>query len=312
MDIGETDFRRIDLNLLVTFVVLLEERSVSRAAQRLYLSQPAVSGALARLRELFDDPLMVRGRLGMQPTSRALQLEARLRPALASIHGALFEESPFDAARAEHTFVVGMPDWVEMWLAPILFRVLRREAPSVRLSIVNTDPFRVATMLEQGEMDLAVCQTAELPSWCRHQVLRTMPFKSVFMREGARRAGKLSLKQYLARTHLIITYRNAFATPADHWLATQGLRRELVFASTRFAILPSLLREPDTMATVPEAIAERWRAEHGLAVVDCPVPLDEVVVSAAWLAVRDTDAPLRWLREALSRAAGETPGAQAT
>jgi DNA-binding transcriptional LysR family regulator len=311
MDISETDFRRIDLNLLVAFLVLMEERSVSRAAQRLYLSQPAVSGALARLRELFDDPLMVRGRLGMQPTSRALQLEARLRPALASIHGALFEESPFDPARAEHTFVIGMPDWVEMWLAPVLFGVLQRQAPSVRLSIVNTDPFRVASMLEQGDMDLAVCQTSELPSWCRHQVLRTMPFKSVFMHAGGRRPGKLSLKQYLARTHLIITYRNAFVTPADTWLATQGLQRKLAFASTRFAILPSLLREPATMATVPEAIAERWRTEHGLTVVDCPVPLDEVVVSAAWLAVRDTDAPLRWLRELLRAAAADADTPQA-
>lgn len=90
MDIRETDLRRVDLNLLVAFLVLMEERSVSRAAQRLYLSQPAVSGVLARLRELFDDQLLVRGRAGMQPTSRALQLEARLRPALASVHGALF------------------------------------------------------------------------------------------------------------------------------------------------------------------------------------------------------------------------------
>lgn len=302
MDISEADFRRIDLNLLVAFLVLMEERSVSRAAQRLYLGQPAVSGALARLRELFDDPLLVRGRLGMQPTPRALQLEARLRPALAAVHGALFEESPFDPARAEHTFVIGMPDWVEMWLAPLLFGMLQKQAPSVRLSIVNTDPFRIASMLEQGEMDLAVCQTGELPSWCRHHVLRRMPFKSVFAPAGARSARKLSLDAYLARTHLIVTYRNAFEGPADAWLAAQGKRRKVMFASTRFAVLPSLLREPATMATVPEAIAERWHSEHGLAVVDCPVPLDDVVVSASWLAVRDRDAPLAWLREVLRTA----------
>ncbi|HEX8406264.1 MAG TPA: LysR family transcriptional regulator [Duganella sp.] len=303
MDISETDFRRIDLNLLVTFLVLIEERSVSRAAQRLYLSQPAVSGALARLRELLDDPLLVRGRLGMQPTSRALQLEARLRPALGSVHGALFEESPFDPARAEHTFVIGMPDWVEMWLAPILFGQLQRQAPSVRLSIVNTDPFRIASMLEHGEMDLAVCQTGELPSWCRQHVLRTMPFKSVCAPTGKRGTGKLSLTHYLTLNHLVITYRNTFETPADIWLATQAKRRKVTFASTRFAVLPSLLREPGTMATVPEAIAVRWRSEYGLAVRECPVPLDEVVVSATGLTVRDNDAPLQWLREVLRTAA---------
>ena len=114
---------------------------------------------------------------------------------------------------------------------------------------------------------------------------------------------------YLARTHLIVTYRNAFEGPADTWLAARGKRRKVMFATTRFAVLPSLLREPATMATVPEAIAERWRGEHGLAVVDCPVPLDEVVVSAAWLAVRDRDAPLQWLREGIQTAVQHRDGA---
>jgi DNA-binding transcriptional LysR family regulator len=161
-------------------------------------------------------------------------------------------------------------------------------------------------MLEQGEMDLAVCQTGELPSWCGQHVLRRMPYKSVSAPAGAPGAHRLSLQAYLARTHLIVTYRNAFDGPADAWLAAQGMRRKVMFASTRFAVLPSLLREPATMATVPEAIAKRWRDEHGLAIADCPVPLDEVVVSAAWLAARDKDAPLQWLREVLRTAATGT------
>jgi DNA-binding transcriptional LysR family regulator len=164
-------------------------------------------------------------------------------------------------------------------------------------------------MLEQGEMDLAVCQSGELPSWCRQHVLRTMPFRSVSTAEGARSAGKLSLQEYLGRTHLIVTYRNAFEGPADTWLAAQGKRRKVMFASTRFAVLPSLLREPATMATVPEAIALRWQAEHGLIVRACPVPLDQVVVSAAWLTVRDKDAPLAWLRDVLRTAAQDAGNA---
>jgi DNA-binding transcriptional LysR family regulator len=299
MNISVDDLRRVDLNLLVAFLVLMEERSVSRAAQRLYLGQPAVSGALARLRQLFDDPLLVRGRLGMQPTSRALQLEARFRPALMAIQGGLLAESGFDPASSDQTFVIGMTDWVEMWLAPALFAMVRRQAPSVRLSIVNTDPFRVASTLEQGEMDIAVSQMRNLPSWCRQHDLRTMPFKCVSRPAGGGTAGRLSLDDYLEHTHLLISYRNAFESAADTWLAAQSKKRKVVFVSTRFAILPSLLGEPSTITTVPEAIALRWGAEHGLQVDDCPVPLDKVVVSTAWLAVRDSEPSLQWLGDML-------------
>lgn len=302
MDIRDSDLRRIDLNLLVALLVLLEERSVSKAAERLYLSQPALSGTLSRLRELFGDPLLVRGRTGMQPTSRALQLQAKLRPAMGAVHAALFEESKFDPSSAEQTFVVGMPDWVEMWLAPALFRILRQEAPAVRLSIVNTDPFRVASMLEQGEMDMAVCQIRELPSWCRTEKLREMPFKCISAHNPHRKTRKLSLKEYLAHTHLLISYRNAFESVIDKWLETQSLQRQVVFASTRFAILPSLLQQAGTLATVPQAVAERWVSEFGFRMDDCPVPLDNVTVATAWLSVRDGEPALRWLGTLLRRA----------
>ncbi len=110
MTIKEIDCRRVDLNLLVTLLVLLRERSVSRAAEKLYLGQPAVSAALARLRTLFDDPLLVRSAKGMVPTVKALELEAALKPVVASIQSVLFEPTVFDPTTAERTFVLGMPD----------------------------------------------------------------------------------------------------------------------------------------------------------------------------------------------------------
>lgn len=305
MDIREDDFRRVDLNLLVAFLVLMRERSVSRAAARLYLGQPAVSGILARLRDLFGDPLLVRGRTGMQPTSRALQLEARLKPALSTIHGALFDDAHFDPAQSDLTFVVGMPDWIEIWLAPALFASLRRAAPSVRLSIVNTDPFRVAAMLEQGDMDIAVSQMRELPSWCRQEHLRNMPFRCVFRSGSARAPKRLTLDGYLARTHFLVSYRNTFESAADAWLAARGQKRDVAYATTRFGTLPSLMQDASTITTVPDAIASRWAKEYGLEVRDCPVPLDEITVSSAWLAVRDNEAPLRWLAGVLREIAAD-------
>lgn len=304
MDIKEDDLRRIDLNLLVAFLVLMRERSVSRAAEHLYLGQPAVSGILARLRELFDDPLLVRGRLGMQPTSRALQLEARIKPALLAIHSALFDDARFEPATSDLTFVVGMPDWVEIWLAPALFAWVQRAAPSVRLSIVNTDPFRIASMLEHGEMDLAVSQLREMPTWCRQQSLRTVPFRCVYSSEAAHAPKQLTLDAYLERTHLLVSYRNTFESAADAWLGARGHKRSVALATTRFGTLPPLLRNASMITTVPEPIAEDWAREFGFEVRECPVPLDEVTVSSAWLAVRDREAPLRWIVKVLHEVAG--------
>jgi DNA-binding transcriptional LysR family regulator len=296
MNIKENDFRRADLNLLVAFLVLMRERSVSRAAERLHLGQPAMSGVLARLRELFGDPLFVRTRTGMEPTSRALQLENRLKPALHAVHAAIFEDTGFEPANADHTFVIGMPDWVEIWLAPLLFAALKEQAPSVRLSIVNTDPFRVSAMLEQGEMDLAISPVSKLPTWCKRSKLRQMPFKCVFRPKSRTARKELSLNAYLERTHLLVSYKNAFESAADKWLATQSLKRKVIFATTRFGILPALLQEEMTITTVPEAIAQRWQAEFGLHLAESPVPMPPVTVSAAWLTTRDSEAPLCWLR----------------
>src|SRR5262249_24178146 len=115
MTIIENDFRTIDLNLLVAFQVLVSEQGVSRAAERLFLGQPAMSGTLARLREVFRDEILVRTGRGMEPTTKALALYARLEPALESLRATLFEQPAFDPATQSRTFHLGMRDWVEAW-----------------------------------------------------------------------------------------------------------------------------------------------------------------------------------------------------
>lgn len=274
----------------------MREGSVSRAAERLHLGQPAVSAALARLRELFNDPLFVRTRSGMQPTSRAVELASRIAPTLQSMHETLFDGPRFDPATSERTFVLGMPDWVELWLAPLLFAELRRHAPLMRLSIVNTDPFKAAAMLERGEMDMAVSPTQQTPpSWAKRTVLRTTGFVCVYKAAATEQSSKLSLQDYLERTHLLVSYRGAFESSADDWLAQNGERRRVVFATTRFEVLPSLLQDDTTITTVPEPIARRWGSTTDLHISECPVPFPQSDVSAVWLAARDSEEALQWL-----------------
>src|SRR5215475_521994 len=151
MTIIENDFKRLDLNLLVAFQVLVRERSVSRAAERLFLGQPAMSGALARLRQAFRDKILVRTGRGMEPTTKALALYAQLTPALESIRATLLEQPVFDPATQSRTFHLGMRDWVETWLMPGLVAHVQRAAPQVRIAVRASDAQLGARMLQDDE-----------------------------------------------------------------------------------------------------------------------------------------------------------------
>ncbi|CAJ95325.1 Transcriptional regulator, LysR-family [Cupriavidus necator] len=295
MSIKEGHFRGVDLNLMVTLTVLLRERSVSRAAARLHLGQPAVSGALARLREMFDDPLLVRTAHGMEPTERALELERRLLPALGEIEAALLQRRDFDPLTSDRTFVVGMPDWVELWLAPRILPSLSTCAPGVRLAIVPTDPFRGTEMLERNEMDLGIGPFAKGAAWRRERAWQTMGFRCVYGAAPLDACQILSLQDYLRFPHVLVSYRGAFDSTADTWLATQGQARDVRYSSARFASVPAILKGTAALATVPAVLADQWCATEGLRQLPCPVPMPDFTVTAVWSAARDNDAGLMWL-----------------
>ncbi|NOV24517.1 LysR family transcriptional regulator [Cupriavidus necator] len=300
MSIKESHFRGVDLNLLVTLAVLLRERSVSRAAAHLHLGQPAVSGALARLRELFDDPLLVRTARGMEPTERALELERRLMPALGDIETALLERREFDPPTSDRTFVVGMPDWVELWLAPALLARLDALAPRVRLAIVPTDPFRGTDMLERNEMDLGIGPFVRGPAWRRERALRTMGFRCVYGAAPLRAGQGLSLRDYLRFPHVLVSYRGAFDSAADAWLAERGQARDVRYSSARFASVPAILMGSPALATVPAVLAGQWCNSAGLRDAPSPVPMPEFTVMSVWTAARDSDAGLMWLMDLIA------------
>lgn len=294
-NISENDFRDVDLNLMVTFLVLMRERSVSRAAGKLFLGQPAVSGALARLRQLFADELLVRGADGMTPTTRALALEAAIAPAIDQLQRAIFTPPVFDPAASERLFLVGMPDWIEQWLMPGLVARLRALAPRVRVAFKETNPFSGSDMLERDEIELAVGRLPTGPRWQRERALRDMAFRCVYKPGRVPVEGEMSLAQYTALPHLLVSYRAAFESAIDTALASLGLQRKVCYTTPRFSPVPGVLGESAMIATVPEVLAQRWEASGQLA--SCPVPLTlpRFTVSMAWHARRDNDPALQWL-----------------
>lgn len=296
MIIDKNDFRRIDLNLLVAFQMLVREKSVSRAAERLLLGQPAMSAVLARLREVFQDEVLVRTGRGMEPTTKALALYARLTPALESIRTTLFEQPAFDPATQSRTFHLGMRDWVEIWLMPELMARVRQIAPRVQIAVRASDAQLGAPMLQNEEMDLGVSVFPDGPSWQRRERLAAMDYRCVYDGNRLGIGSPLTLEQYLAHPHLVTPTQANFRGKVDDELASRDRRRTVIYTTSRFAALPLILRRAAVIATVPEQSARQWVEVFGLISSPVPVRIAPFAISMVWHAKRDGDAGLQWLR----------------
>jgi DNA-binding transcriptional LysR family regulator len=303
MGIKNTDLRRLDLNLLVTFQVLVREKSVSKAAERLFLGQPAVSGALARLRDLLQDEVLVRTGHSMEPTAKALRLYAGLAPALESIRVTLFEQPAFDPAKEVRTFHVGMRDWVEMWLMPDLIARIQQVAPGVRLAARASDAPSGARMLDNDEMDLGVSVFPDGPSWQRREQLVSMSYRCVYDGDRLGMSSPLTLEQYLAHPHLLTPTQADFRGAVDEELTGRNKRRTVIYATSRFAALPLILQRAAVIAIVPEQSALHWGSTFGLTSSPVPVRIAPLALSMIWHAKREGDAGLQWLRSLIREVA---------
>jgi LysR family transcriptional activator of mexEF-oprN operon len=304
-NIIENDFRRFDLNLLLTFRALLEERSVTRAAQRLFLGQPAVSGALKRLRETFGDELFVRTPQGMTPTPRALELARQIEPFLQSLHQALTQPSVFDPARAQRVFRIGLSDSLELLLMPDIMARLADTAPGVKLIARSTDSTRAAAMLDEGAIELAVGVFRECVPWQRRLPLFAWRFVSVYNPRLVRTRRKhLSMDEFLRHRHVLTSFSAELHGFIDERLEMQGLKREVVFSSSNFATSPFIVQRTAAIATVPEFICRVWRDALGLALSPLPFDVPGYEVSLMWTSAHDQDPALAWLKHEFADAFG--------
>jgi LysR family transcriptional activator of mexEF-oprN operon len=294
--INERDFRHLDLNLLLVFHALREERSVTRAAQRLYLGQPALSGALRRLRAAFGDELFVRTPQGMQPTARALELGRAIDPLLAGLQAAMQRVPAFDPATARRVFRIGLSDALEVALLPRLVRLLAERAPGVQLLVRSADRGNAAALLDEGLVELVVGVFDAAPAWRRQRALFDWTFVCVFNPMlVAVRGRRLTMKQYLAHPHLLTSFAGELRGIVDDELARLGHERRVVLSSRHFATSPLVVRETAALTTVPTFVAQAWRDALGLAVARLPFEMPTWQVSTMWNAAADSDPGLRWL-----------------
>jgi DNA-binding transcriptional LysR family regulator len=290
------ELEEIDLNLLVVFKQLLAERSVSRAAEALGLSQPAVSNALARLRKLMGDELFLRTPAGMEPTPFAEQLAESVTYGLGMIHSALNQRSTFEPASSTRPFVIGMTDIGEIYFLPRLMERLRREAPGVTVATVRTTGTHLRDDMESGKVDLAIGLLPQLKAGFFQRRLFRQRYVCMFRKGHKLDKRKVSLAEFSAAEHLLVVSEGTGHGKVDEVLKRSGVERRTSLTVPHFVAIGHILQGTDMVATVPERLAERMVAPFGLAYVAHPAPLPEVAINVFWHAKFHKAPANQWLR----------------
>lgn len=296
----DNTLRKLDLNLLVTLEALLLENNVSRAAERLHRSQPAVSTHLARLREIFGDPLLLPGPRGMVPTARARALHEPLSQALRVLGQVVAAPADFEPARAAVTWRIAATDYSESVIVqPVLGR-LRALAPRSRLGVVQMQPARIASRLANGDIDLAFHLVEEIPPGLHHQPL----FSERYVLAG--RVGhpqlqqKLSLSRFCELEHVIVSPDGGgFLGPTDEALAAMGKTRKVVLSVPNFIGLQQLLEDTEMVAMLPERLLRQGR--HRLQQVAPPLQVAGFGMAMIWHERSHRDPASAWLRKMLQQ-----------
>lgn len=288
----------------MTLDALLQERSVTRAAARLGLSVPAVSHALARLRERFDDELLVRTGRSMSLTPRAEALRERVRTLVEDGNRLLERETSFDPARIRRTFTVHATDHVLLVLGPILAEVLRTRAPGVNLSFLSSgteDWLR----LREGTSDLSVCLPGHFPGEFLTRALFEDRFVCAVSRSHPRVGKRLALADYLALEHVVVS---PLGTPSavDAILAKRGLSRTIRATVPYFLTGLHLLTHTDAILTVSERAARALEKPFDLKLLPPPLELPTYSLNLLWHPRVDRDPENVWLREQFVEAARRT------
>lgn len=310
--LNQIDLARADLNLLVLFETVMQERHVGRSALRLNLSPSAVSHGLARLRQLLGDPLFLRTPKGVVPTDRAKALHVPIADILARVRGVVASAEPFDPARSARRFIIGAPDGVSSVFLPRLLEALQLSAPGIAVSIRQLMPkpgvptpqlaWRDAIAdLERGEMDVAVIPDDDLPARFFRRLLYDEDFV-VAARAGHPFAAQPSLAHYCASRHLVVSHSGDAYGFVDNVLAELGVSRRVALTVPNFIYALVVLAGSDLISALPRRFVAMHAARFGLVSVDPPALLGRFNLNIVAPAVAMKDEGLAWLVSQLGQA----------
>ncbi len=294
------ELAQVDLNLLLAFEVLFEERSVTQAAQRLYLGQPAMSAALGRLRALFNDELFIRVGREMRPTAKTKAIAPGIFAALQQVRQTLQSHQSFEAASDARSFVIGSPDYMSFVLLPKLVTHCQEAGPSLNFRMMEYEKDSVGELLEKGTVDLAIGVFPQPP----RQTLCLPLFQESFV--GIARQNHPALAQqpmpldvFANLSHALHTIRRDETGAIDRLLAQHNLQRRVALTVPHLLVLPAIIAATDLVTVIPGRMAQYFSQIDGLEVFELPIDLSHWTVSMLWSPLSDNDEASRWLRQTI-------------
>lgn len=304
------NFRSTDLALLVSLNVLLEEANVTRAAQRLNISQPALSAQLARLRELFQDPLLIpaeNGR-GMTLTAHAMELKAPLAIALAELDTVLHRRSGFDPKQAKRTFSIATSDNMLVTFGlDLISRIQTSAGEEVKVSFRNTSPEAIAGQLEQGDVDLLISSERLVPQSMKARPLLRDRYMVAQRKKHPRGLVQFTMDSYCALGHVLVSSSGgAFSGFVDDQLKSLGRERRVAVSVQAYSAVPLIIERTDLVCVLPSRFLMRF--SDRLDILDPPFEIQELSLLAAWHPRNHADPSHIWLREQFSQIADSLVG----
>jgi LysR family transcriptional regulator, mexEF-oprN operon transcriptional activator len=294
--IDHFDLRSFDLNLLIAFDALMEERSVTRAAARLRVGQPAMSHSLSVLRVLLQDELFVRDGSIMRPTARALNMAPSVRTTLRQMEEILRWKEPFDPIRADRTFRLGFSSDVELLVMPELTARLRSAAPGIRLLGRQAERAEVHRLLDEGELDIGIGCFEPGAARYRGKYLFEQSLSCCFNPQLLELSVPVNLKAYVSLGHALVTLKDDIRGCLADALSHVNAELNVVTASSNFLAVLATAAQAPVLATLPSRMAQRYGPAFGLTVSPVPLKLRVHPVAMVWSARADRDPAAAWLR----------------
>jgi DNA-binding transcriptional LysR family regulator len=294
------DLRRIDLNLLVTLETLLTEHSVTRSAQRLHLSQPAVSVQLRKLREIFSDPLLTTSPAGMLPTARAQALLPMVRSALAEVGRVFGQDQHFEPGRAQMTWQIAAADYAQYAIVLPLLKTLRRTALGVRVSIRHASHGKMFRHLDSGTIDLALMALDSVPDHLHREALYQEDYVLIARKRHPALKRKLSLDAFCQLDFILVSPEGGgFHGITDTMLESRKRKRRVMLSTQHFLFSPEVVANTDLVAVVPSRLVQH---RTDLQLVSPPLPIPGYEMGMVWHERSHADPAHRWLREQVKKA----------
>lgn len=299
---------KLDLNLLPVLIALHDAGSVSQAAVKLGVSQPTVSGALAKLRAHFDDPLFIRSARGMAPTPRGAEVVNAAREILREIDEKLRPDVTFDPARSHRPFTFALSDVGEIVFLPKLVKRLSETSADAAVRSVSMRPAQLAQALETGDVDLAVGYFPDLKKGdFFQQRLFTHHFVCLLRADHPIQGSRLTMGEFLGLQHAVVHSEGRSQEIFESYLEARGLVRQVAVYTPHFLSIPRLIAQSDMVVTVPHAVGVQYgKPEYGLKAIDPPFPSPPIELRQHWHRKFHKDARNMWLRRNVSELFNET------